>query len=79
MKKLAWIALAILVIGIGCTTTSKITSSWKAENAQPKNYKKIMVLGLMNVPDRTFREKMEEHLAGDLKLLGYNAVRYPQK
>ena len=74
MKKLAWIALAILVIGIGCTTTSKITSSWKAENVQPKNYNKIMVLGLMNVPDRTFREKMEEHLAGDLKLLGYNAV-----
>lgn len=74
MKKITWIGFALLIMAIGCTSTSKITSSWKAENVQPKNYNKIMVLGLMNVPDRTFREKMEEHLAEDLKLLGYNAV-----
>ena len=33
-----------------------------------------MVLGLMNVPDRAIGEKMEAHLAEDLKALGYHAV-----
>jgi hypothetical protein len=74
MKKLVWIGFILLIIVAGCTPTSKITSSWKAESVQPKYYNKILVLGLMNVPDRTIREKMEEHLAGDLKTLGYNAV-----
>lgn len=74
MKKITWIGFALLIMALGCTSTSKITSSWKAENVQPKNYQKILVLGLMNIPDRTIREKMEEHLAGNLKTLGYNAV-----
>ncbi|HEY5369790.1 MAG TPA: hypothetical protein VIJ75_12450 [Hanamia sp.] len=74
MKKITWIGFALLIMTIGCTSTSKITSSWKAENVQPGNYNKILVLGLMNVPDRTIREKMEEHLVGDLKMLGYNAI-----
>ena len=74
MKKLEWIGFIFLIIVASCTPTSKITSSWKAESVQPKYYNKILVLGLMNVPDRTIREKMEEHLAGDLKTLGYNAV-----
>ena len=33
-----------------------------------------MVLGLIGEPDRTIREKMEDHIAGDLKDLGYDAV-----
>lgn len=33
-----------------------------------------MVLGLINEPDRTIREKMEQHVADDLKTLGYNAI-----
>jgi hypothetical protein len=33
-----------------------------------------MVLGLINGSDRTLREKMEEHIAGDLRELGYNAM-----
>mgnify|MGYP001556234978 CR=1 FL=1 len=74
MKKITWIGFALLIMAIGCTSTSKITSSWKAGNVQPGNYNKILVLGLMNVPDRTIREKMEEHLVGDLKMLGYNAA-----
>lgn len=74
MKNLLGMGFAFLIIVAGCNPTSKITSSWKAENVQPKDYNKILVLGLMNVPDRTIREKMEEHLAGDLKTLGYNAV-----
>jgi len=68
--KVAFVALFFIA---GCST-SKITSSWKAENVQPKEYKKILVLGLINEPDRTIREKMEEHMMGDLRDLGYDAV-----
>jgi hypothetical protein len=74
MTKLIWIGFALFIIAAGCTSTSKITSTWKAKNVQPKNYNKILVLGLMNVADRTIREKMEEHLAEDLNTLGYNAI-----
>lgn len=65
--------LAVLLIITACST-SYITTSWKAENIPAKSYKKIMVLGLIGDRDRSIREIMEEHLAGDLKDLGYNAV-----
>ncbi|HEY8690377.1 MAG TPA: hypothetical protein VIM07_14160 [Chitinophagaceae bacterium] len=58
---------------LGCSS-SKITSSWKAENVQPKKYSKIIVLGLIREADRTLREKMEAHLVGDLHDIGYNAI-----
>jgi hypothetical protein len=73
MKKIAVIGLLILIIGIGCNT-SKITSSWKAENVLPEKYNKILVLGLIREADRTIQEKMETHIVDDLKNLGYNAV-----
>lgn len=74
MRRIFWLGLVLLMGAGGCTSTSKITSTWKGENVQPKDYKKIMVLGLMNVPDRTIREKMEEHIVEDLRTLGYHAV-----
>lgn len=72
MKKII-IVPVLFIIFTGCSS-SRITSSWKAENVTPKAYHKILVLGLINEPDRTIREKMEEHIVGDLKGLGYNAV-----
>ncbi len=70
------IATIILTATIlaGCGTTSYITSSWKAENTEPTAYKKIVVLALVNEADRTMREKMEQHIADDLRQLGYDAV-----
>jgi len=73
MKKYQWIIFILFFIIAGCTS-SRITTSWKAENLVPKQYNKILVLGLINEPDRSIREKMEEHILGDLKALGYNAV-----
>ncbi|HYM93020.1 MAG TPA: hypothetical protein VET23_02700, partial [Chitinophagaceae bacterium] len=35
---------------------------------------KIVVLGLIRENDRSIREKMEQHIVGDLTDLGYNAV-----
>ncbi len=57
----------------GCSS-SNITSSWKAENTVPKQYNKIIVLGLIRDNDRNLQEKMENHFIGDLRDLGINAV-----
>jgi len=73
MKNLKWIALFLLAAITGCSS-SKITSSWKAENAMIPQYKKIMVLALIRESDRSIQENMENHLVGDLKEQGYTAV-----
>jgi len=73
MKKIKQIGLILLMFAAGCSS-SKITTSWKAEDAVAGNYKKILVIGLIREADRSIQEKMENHLAGDLKNLGYNAV-----
>jgi hypothetical protein len=57
-----------------CGPSSWITSSWKAQEAVPREYKKIVVVGLIRENDRSLREKMEQHLVGDLKDLGYEAI-----
>ncbi len=72
IQKISWWLLALLFV-TACTTT-KITSSWKAANVQPKHYSKILVLGLIKDSDRSLQEKMEAHLVDDLKSKGYNAV-----
>lgn len=72
MKKQYWIFIFILLFA-GCTS-SRITSSWKAENVVPEQYNKIMVLGLIREADRSIQEHMENHFINDLNGLGYNAV-----
>lgn len=72
MKKIQWLVF-LLLIAAGCTT-SRITSTWKAEGTTPKQYTKIMVLGLIRDADRSLQQNMENHLVGDLKDLGYNAI-----
>jgi hypothetical protein len=73
MKKINWIAAGLLLMIVGCTS-SKITTSWKAENTTPQKYNKILVLGLIREVDRTLQQNMENHMVGDLKALGYNTV-----
>jgi hypothetical protein len=73
MKKIIGAGLVLLLVAGACTSL-KITSSWRAENIQAKQYNKILVLGLINEPDRTIREKMEQHLVGHLREIGYTAV-----
>ncbi|QNA45577.1 hypothetical protein [Lacibacter sediminis] len=73
MKKIKWLAVLLVILLTGCTST-KITSSWKAQNVEAKQYSKILVLGLIRDTDRSLQEKMEAHLVGDLKDKGYNAV-----
>lgn len=74
MKQLKWmVASLVFLVATGCSS-SKITSSWKSETATPKKYEKVLVLGLIRDADRSLQENMEDHLVGDLKELGYNAV-----
>lgn len=75
MKTIQQIGLILLAsLFVTACSTTKITSSWKAANLQPKKYNKILVLGLIKDSDRSLQEKMEMHLADDLKSKGYNAV-----
>ena len=76
MKKVFFLSLILFITGC---SSSHITSSWKNTARQPKIYNKILVLGLIGDPDRTVREKMEQHLAGDLRALGYTAVTASQE
>ena len=69
--KPAIILFSFLVI-LGCKTVH-ITSTWKAPDLTPKKYNKMMVLGIIREADRSIKERMEDHLVGDLKTLGYDA------
>lgn len=74
MKRLLTTSILFLFLVAACGPSSRITSSWKADNVQPDKFKKMVVLGLVRENDRTLREKMEQHLVGDLRELGYDAV-----
>lgn len=71
MKKF-WI-LSLLILLAACQPT-KITQSWTAKEASPKLYKKILVLGVLNEQDRELQTKIENHLAEDLRALGYTTL-----
>ena len=73
MKIIHSISILFAAFLMGCSS-SRITHSWKAENILSKKYNKILVLGLNGDTDISTREKMENHMAGDLVELGYTAV-----
>ena len=73
MKKSKWLGVALVIVFSACGS-SKITSSWKAPDATPKKYNKVLVLGLVRENDRSLQESMENHFVGDLGSLGYQAV-----
>lgn len=73
MKKIIVFVLGLSLIFAACTS-SRISTSWRADNIEPKVYNKVLVLGLINEPDRTIREQMEQHVVDRLNTLGYKAV-----
>jgi len=73
MKTIKYFSIIVMLLLFSCST-SRITSTWKAQNVQSKKYNKILVLGLIRESDRSIREKMEQHLLGDLTERGYNAI-----
>lgn len=71
MKKLFIIPMLAFIVSC---QPSKITQSWTAKDVTPKKYKKILVLGVLTDNDNELQVKIEDHLAADLKDLGYNAI-----
>jgi hypothetical protein len=63
----------VMLLLVACTGP-KITNVWKAQDAQPAIYGKIMVIGLVRDSDHALCERLETHFAEDLAKLGYNAV-----
>jgi hypothetical protein len=45
-----------------------------SKDVSPKKYKKILVLGVMPANENELLVKMEDHIADDLKDLGYNTI-----
>ena len=56
-----------------CSST-KIKSSWRAENNQTKPYHNVMVWGLLTEKDSSLRKQMETHIVNDLISKGYHAI-----
>lgn len=73
MKRLLFATMGAVLLSLACST-SRLTTSWKAENFVPRKYNKVMILGLIREADRSIQENMENHFVGDLRELGYNAV-----
>ena len=73
MKQLLTLAVLFLFLLPGCSS-SRITSSWKADSVQTQTFKKVIVLGLIREKDRHLRESMEQHLVTELRNLGYDAT-----
>jgi hypothetical protein len=72
MKLINAIIISIILLCSSCSS-SKIISSWKTANGS-REYKKIMVVGIIKDSGNVLRKKMEMHLVNDLKAIGYNAV-----
>ena len=73
MKLLRAISILSVSFLLACSS-SRITHSWRAETVTEKKYNKILVLGLNSETDINTRERMENHMIGDLFELGYTAV-----
>lgn len=71
MKKI--LLPAVLFFLLSCQP-SKITQTWTASDAGPVQYKKILVLGVLTDNDSELQSRMENHLAEDLRALGYQAL-----
>jgi hypothetical protein len=71
MKRIIYTALLAFIISC---QPSRITQSWSAKDSGAGQYKKILVLGVLTDNDSELRVKMENHLAEDLRTLGYTAL-----
>lgn len=71
-KKAITVILACTFL-FSCSST-KLSSSWKAENSSTKIYHNILVWSILTEKDSSLREKMETHLVNDLAGKGYHAV-----
>jgi hypothetical protein len=73
MKKvMTW----MLVMALMACSGSRITTSWRSKDTSPVKFSKIMVIALLKQNDAALKQRMEDHLTGDLKALGYTVVSF---
>ena len=65
--------IAGALILFSCSTT-KITSRWKPGVKPQSSFTNIMAVVVAGDEDRPLIEKMEKHIAGDFRMMGYKAV-----
>lgn len=63
----------VLCLIAACSST-RITHSWKANDLSTTRFRNILVVALNGENDVRIRERMEDHLVGDLKTAGYHAI-----
>ncbi|MBS1495855.1 MAG: hypothetical protein JSU03_09605 [Bacteroidetes bacterium] len=73
MKKLKIFAPVLLMLLISCNST-KVTSSWQADDAVNNTFNKIIVYGIFNQKNRVMRQTIENKIVAQLNSIGYNAV-----
>nr|WP_295875354.1 hypothetical protein [uncultured Chitinophaga sp.] len=74
MKKLGLILSGLVIMALAACST-KVTSSWRANNAQQlQKDQKIMVMALVPQKDRALRSQMEDFTVAEFRRKGYNAV-----
>ena len=73
MKRNLFFVLLFLLTIVSCSTSSRITASWKEPASTPVSYNKILVIALSQ-PDNSLKEQMEKHMMGDLQSQGIQAI-----
>ena len=74
MKLSKIMASFVLTTLIFSCSSTKITSSWRAENAITSPFSNVMVWAILTEKDSIIRKQMETHLVNDLVEKGYHAV-----
>jgi len=72
MKRIIGFCIALIMLG-SCRSTY-VTHSWKDASASPARFKKLVVIAIVGDQEIEARKMMEQHMVGDLKELGYQAV-----
>jgi hypothetical protein len=74
MKKFGLFIIGAGLMLLAACSSTKLTSSWKTNDAQLQRDKKIMVMALVPKQEKQLRMLMEDNLVAELKKEGYNAA-----
>ncbi len=72
------VKIMLLMLLFSCSST-QITSSWKSPTLTAGKFKKILVVSIINEPSHMMPQRMEEHLVGDLRARGVEALSIYQQ
>ncbi|MBA2249380.1 MAG: hypothetical protein H0W12_04230 [Chitinophagaceae bacterium] len=76
MKPIKILATMTLMIFMTACSSTKVTSSWKADDAKVNTagFNKVIVAALLQDKDRSLQQQMEKELVSDLNAKGIQAV-----